>query len=72
MSASSPTPCQAHLGLLFDRYHSCHWDSCLTTIPIATTLTHWFKDKKGLALGISMAGAGTDLFLFGCRLFQDY
>ena len=38
--------------------------SCLTTIPIATTLTHWFKDKKGLALGISTAGAGTGSFIW--------
>ncbi|WP_350022431.1 MFS transporter [Turicibacter sanguinis] len=38
--------------------------TCLTTIPIATTLTHWFKDKKGLALGISTAGAGTGSFIW--------
>ena len=38
--------------------------SCLTTIPIATTLTHWFKDKKGTALGIAMAGAGTGSFIW--------
>ena len=38
--------------------------TCLTTSPIATTLTHWFKDKKGLALGISTAGAGTGSFIW--------
>ena len=38
--------------------------TCLTTIPIATTLTHWFKDKKGLVLGISTAGAGTGSFIW--------
>lgn len=38
--------------------------SCLTTIPIATALTHWFKDKKGTALGIAMAGAGTGSFIW--------
>jgi len=38
--------------------------SCLTTIPIATTLTHWFKDKKGTALGIATSGAGTGSFIW--------
>lgn len=38
--------------------------SCLTTIPIATVLTHWFEDKKGMALGISMSGAGTGSFIW--------
>lgn len=38
--------------------------TCLTTIPIATTLTHWFQDKKGMALGISTAGAGCGSFIW--------
>lgn len=38
--------------------------TCLTTIPISTALTHWFEDKKGTALGIAMAGAGTGSFIW--------
>ena len=38
--------------------------TCLTTIPISTALTHWFEDKKGTALGIVMAGAGTGSFIW--------
>ncbi|MBQ1787211.1 MAG: MFS transporter [Turicibacter sp.] len=38
--------------------------SCLTTIPVSTVLTHWFQDKKGTALGIAMAGAGTGSFVW--------
>lgn len=38
--------------------------SCLTTIPIATALTSWFEDRKGFALGIAMAGAGTGSFVW--------
>ncbi len=38
--------------------------TCLTTIPISTTLTHWFEEKKGTALGIAMAGAGTGSFIW--------
>lgn len=38
--------------------------SCLTVIPISTALTYWFEDKKGQALGIAMAGAGTGSFIW--------
>lgn len=38
--------------------------SCLTVIPISTAITHWFEDKKGMALGIAMAGAGTGSFIW--------
>lgn len=38
--------------------------SCLTIIPVSTVITHWFEEKKGMALGIAMAGAGTGSFIW--------
>ncbi len=38
--------------------------SCSATIPISTALTYWFEERKGIALGIAMAGIGTGSFIW--------
>ncbi|MDE5978283.1 MAG: MFS transporter [Turicibacter sp.] len=38
--------------------------SCSAVIPISTALTYWFEEKKGIALGIVMAGIGTGSFVW--------
>lgn len=38
--------------------------AALTTIPISTMLTNWFREARGMALGIAFAGAGTGTFFW--------
>lgn len=47
----------------------------LTTIPISTMITHWFKEERGFAMGIAFAGAGTGSFFWMqivSRLIDNY
>lgn len=38
--------------------------AALTTIPISTMLTNWFREARGMALGVAFAGAGTGTFFW--------
>ncbi|WP_426349073.1 MFS transporter [Alloiococcus sp. CFN-8] len=38
--------------------------TALTTIPISTLINYWFKEQRGMALGIAFAGIGTGSFFW--------
>ncbi len=38
--------------------------TALTTIPVSTLINYWFKEQRGMALGIAFAGIGTGSFIW--------